>query len=265
MTDPVHDAHAPDSVRQKIDALNAIERQLLQAKLGKGQTPAARVIKLAQKQARLDLVAVKDSVAVAGTLVGIARQIDFQTCPLDTSALRGALLEVLDSARDADAVARYRRRDAEFQASRSRRVDGLRAFVAVARPSAALVAAARGLKLRHDELTGGFGGRAGLDELVALGRDYSCSVRIVFEGKQFNLVNNGVVDETVLELVATAFNGASEGALHVPEEAAGEASDANDAAMRVFHRPLMRRSSASLIAVSPKQGPSDEEREEEAR
>lgn len=199
---------AVDPISEKIDEFNGLKRTLLKNRLAPAQSPAERNRKLMQKQARVDLVGAKDSIAIVGTLGSIAEQINLQSCPLDTSALRGALLTVLDSASDPDAVARFHRRDAEFQRSKRRSVEGVRAFVAVARPSAALVAAAKALRLRRDDLAGGFAGRANLDALVELGRDYHCTVRVAHRDEQVSIVVDGAVDDTALALLAME-NGAA--------------------------------------------------------
>lgn len=212
MKDSVHLRSAVDPIRQEIEDLHNLQRRILGSRLGKGQTPAAHRTKLDQQRARMDLATAKGSLAIAGMLVDVANQVAFQTCPLDTVELRGALLDILDKAADPQAVAAFRRRDELFQATKRNSVHGgISAFVAAARPSAELVAAAKALRLRHNPLAGGFGGRAPLDALVALGRDYSCSVRITVEGEHLELVSGGVVEETVLELVAMASNGMGEG------------------------------------------------------
>jgi hypothetical protein len=211
MEDPVHPKSAIDPIRQEIEDLHSLRRRILASRLGKGQTPAAHRIKLDQQRARVDLAIAKGSVAVDGMLVRVAHQVNFQTCPLDEVELRGALLDIIDKATDPRAVAAFRRRDELFQATKRNSMNGgISAFVAAARPSAALVAAAKTLGLRHRVLAGGFSGRAPLDALVALGRDYSCTVRITVEREPLELVSGGVVDETVLELVAMASKGMGE-------------------------------------------------------
>jgi hypothetical protein len=202
MKDPVHPKSAIDPIRQEIEDLLSLQRRILGTRFGKGQTPAAHRIKLDQQRAR---------VAVDGMLVRVAHQVNFQTCPLDEVEVRGALLEIIDKATDPRAVAAFRRRDELFQATKRNSMNGgISAFVAAARPSAALVAAAKTLGLRHRVLAGGFSGRAPLDALVALGRDYSCTVRITVEREPLELVSGGVVDETVLEVVAMASKGMGE-------------------------------------------------------
>ena len=191
-----------DQISEKIGEFNELRRTLLKNRLAQSQSPAERNRKLMQKQARVDLVGAKDSIAIVGTLGSIAEQINLQSCPLDTSALRGALLTILDTASDPDAVARFHRRDAEFQRSKRANVEGVRAFVAVARPSAALVAAAKSLRLRRDDLAGGFAGRANIDALVEIGRDYHCTVRVAHRGEQVSIVVDGAVDDTALALLA---------------------------------------------------------------
>jgi hypothetical protein len=233
-----HQEETKDPARQKAAGLVNLERQLLASKLGKGQTPESRAIQLTQKQGRLELAAVRDSVAIAGTLASIAREIGFEACPLDTPALRGAMLTILEKARDAVAVAEYRQRDAAFCANKRRQIEGIRTFVAAPKPSAELAKAARALKLRHDALAGGFSGRAGLDALLVLGRDYNCTVRIQVEGEHVALVERGIVDETVLGLVAAsgpleAPNAGGDGA--VPDDAGS--SRANSGFARPFMRP----------------------------
>lgn len=234
MKDPVHLNSAIDPIRQEIEDIHNLQRRLVGSRLSKGETPAAHRTKLAQQRARMDLAAAKGSVALAGMLVSVANQVDFQTCPLNTVELRGALLDIMDRAADPRAVAAFRRRDELFQATKRNSVNGgISAFVAAARPSAALVAAAKTLRLRHNALAGGFSGRAPLDALVALGRDYSCSVRITVEREHLELVSGGVVEETVLELVAMASNGMGEGksaetAILGTVEDAAPAEDAQD-------------------------------------
>ncbi|WP_297105334.1 hypothetical protein [uncultured Devosia sp.] len=190
-----------DDIRAQTHALADMTRQLTRRKLGNGQTPAGRSAALAQKTARVELAAVQNSLAIAGTLTAIATQIGFQTCPLDASALRGALLTVMDSASDEAKVAAFRQCEEVYQASRRRRVQGVQGLVLVARPGAELVKAAAALGLRRDRLAGGLRGRADPAAFAALGRDYSCSVVVTSEGECVQLVVDGLVDEEALSLL----------------------------------------------------------------
>ncbi|QYO78902.1 hypothetical protein [Devosia salina] len=191
----------PGDIHAQTIALVDMTRQLSRKRLAGGQTPADRNAALAQQAARVDLAAARNSVAIAGTLTAIAGQVGFESCTLDVVALRGALLTVMDNAADAEKVAEYRQRDAEFQASKRRMVQGVRGLVAASRPGAELTKAARALGLRRDLLAGGLIGRASPEAFAALGRDHNCTVSVTVQGELVQLVNKGVVDEDVLGLI----------------------------------------------------------------
>jgi len=188
-----------DGVGQQPDH-EATLRSLRKTKLGKGQTPAARDDEHAVKQAKVDQLEAKNAVAIAGTLTAIVDQIDFQRCPLLPDELRGAMLLILDGAKQPAMVARYRDRDNQHLASKRRPSGGFTGFVVAAKPGAEMMQAAKALKLSYKGLHGGFAGRAEVADFVALGRDYSCSVRITLGKDDVTLVEAGVVDQAVLDL-----------------------------------------------------------------
>lgn len=194
---------APKTVAEQLKSFTEVQRQLQQTRLNATQSPADRALALEQKRAKLSLSSIKDEMALTGTLAQIAKEIDLTTCVLDTSALRGALLTIMDSASDEKAVAGFRARDEKFKAEKRPVKPGVRAFLPMANPSAELREAAKALRLREDRLAGGLGGRADLDALVKLGRDYSCTVRVAVGKDMIDLVRDGAVDEAMLKMLTS--------------------------------------------------------------
>lgn len=191
-----------DGVSQQPDH-EATLRSLRKTKLGKGQTPAALDAEHAVKQAKVDWLEAKNTVAIAGTLTTIVDQIDFLRCPLLPNELRGAMLLILDGAVQPAMVQRYRDRDNQHLTSKRRLSGGFAGFVSAAKPGAEMMQAAKALKLSYKGLAGGFTGRAEVADFVALGRDYHCSVRIKLGKDDLTLVEAGVVDQAVLDLASS--------------------------------------------------------------
>ncbi|MBS3848539.1 hypothetical protein KD146_07470 [Devosia sp. BSSL-BM10] len=196
---------ASETVAEQLKTFTEVQRQLQQTRLTAAQSPADRALVLEQKRAKLSLSSIKDEIALTGTLAQIAKEIDLATCVLDTSELRGALLTIMDNASDIAAVAAFRTRDEKFKADKRPVKFGVRAFLAVAHPSAELIEQTKALRFREDRLAGGFGGRADLDTLVTLGRDFNCTVRVKSGKDTIDLVRDGTVDEATLKMLASQY------------------------------------------------------------
>ena len=89
-----------DNVLQELNALGEMQRKIKSARLPKGQSPAARSKRTAQRRARVELDEARTTMALSGTMAMICEEIGFGQCPLNRDALRGALLGVLDDARN---------------------------------------------------------------------------------------------------------------------------------------------------------------------
>lgn len=186
------------TIKEQLDALNEVQRQIKKARLPRNRSPAERLEKSNQLQARAEFDGARAGMALSGTLTAIAEEIGFSACPLDRNALRGAFLEVLDNARNPDAVARFYARDAEYQSNKRRPLAGSRVFVPFAAPPPGLREAASELKLRFNGLAGGFEGRGELDELITLGQRFNCTVRTQVDGEMVELVSKGKIDEEMV-------------------------------------------------------------------
>ena len=221
------------TLEDKLAQVKGLHQQLVRNKLRPGQTPADRANKLQQQQVKVHINAVGDDLALSGSLGRIVKQINFDRCPLDEVALRGAMLGILDQAKDPAAISGFRERDAAFQAEKkANRTPGISAFIAVAAASAELKQKLGELKFKHNGLAGGFAGRAPTETLLALGRDFNCTVRIALGKETRELVSKGVVDDTVLAL--TGHGADAEAQAEQKPEAAGvpavEAAKAGGAA-----------------------------------
>lgn len=187
-----------DDVLQELNALGEMQRKIKSARLPKGQSPAARSKRTAQRRARVELDEARTTMALSGTMAMICEEIGFGECPLNRDALRGALLGVLDDARNPEAVARFYARDAEYMASKRKGSVGIPVFVPLAAPNPEIREATSALRLRFNGLAGGFQGRADLDELIEFGQLFDCTIRTKFAGEMLELVSGGKVDQGVL-------------------------------------------------------------------
>lgn len=221
------DGDAAASMAAQAAGLAEMRRGLTRGRLKPSQTPANRQRKHEQKQAKLALDGMKDQIAVVGTLATIADQIGFQSCPLLPHQLRGALLDILASAKNPIDVARYEQRDLDFIASKRRKTDGVFGFVTAAHLGSELKHAARDYGLRHNLGAGGFEGRTKLSHLLALGQNYNATISVVIGKERHVLVDAGVVALDVLELLDKGV--ALEASLAVPEAVSEQpsAADAN--------------------------------------
>ena len=191
------------TIKEQLDALNEVQRQIKKARLPRNRSPAERLEKSNQLQARAEFDSARAGMALSGTLTAIAEEIGFSACPLDRNALRGAFLEVLDNARNPHAVARFHARDAEYQSNKRRPLVGIRAFVPFAAPPPELREAAAELKLRFNGLAGGVEGRGDLDELITLGQRFNCTIRTQLEGELVELVSKGKIDEEMVRRLSS--------------------------------------------------------------
>lgn len=202
MTHPTPTAGpAADSIQVQIDQINLIQKQLEKQKMGKGQNLAVRHKKRLQQQALVELGQAKDNMTLAGTLAALALQIDFHTCTLHASALRGALLLILDKSGDPVSIAEFEQRDEQFQQLKRRTVQGVPGFIIAADPSSEFIAAARELKLRYNRLARGFSGTADVDLLVAMALEFQTSLRVTVGRELVTLVTDGTADFEAIDLV----------------------------------------------------------------
>lgn len=192
---------AADAIQVQIDQINLIQKQLEKQKMGKGQNLAVRHKKRLQQQALVELGQAKDNMTLAGTLAALALQIDFHTCTLHASALRGALLLILDKSGDPASIAEFEQRDEQFQQLKRRTVQGVPGFIIAADPSSEFIAAARERKLRYNKLIGGFSGTADVDVFVALAVDFQTTLYVTVGRERVLLVTDGAADLEAIDLV----------------------------------------------------------------
>ena len=228
MTHPTPTAGpAADAIQVQIDQINLMQKQLAKTKLTKGQNLAVRRKKRQQQLALVELGQAKDNMTLAGTLAALALQIDFHTCSLHASALRGALLQILDKSADPASIAEFEQRDEQFQQLKRRTVLGVPGFIIAADPSSEFIAAARERKLRYNKLAGGFSGTGDVDVLVAMAIEFQTSLRVTVGRELVTLVTDGAADTVAIELVkegagAQSFEG--RGLVEEPTDSANESS-----------------------------------------
>lgn len=181
------------------DGLAGSLRQFGQKKLKSGQTLTKLSQDTALKQAAAKYQAVKAQVAITATIASIADQIGLKDWPHSNDALKGGMLTMLDSADDPEAIARYIKRNKEFTAKKRPKSPGIVCCVRAAVPSDSLGLAAKNLKLRYDDMLGGFRGRAEPKALADIGRTFQCTVRVKVDKEQHDLVKHGEVDTALLE------------------------------------------------------------------
>lgn len=200
---------APLSKIEKLQ-LEAAEMEraaaLLARTIGPGETIVQRANKRRDGEIKLARDRAKDSLAILGSLKRASEKIGFDKCRLDFDGLCGGLDELLKRSLDPTQATELSAAGKKLlDAKRRPPTVGLFCKVSAEHFGAECRNQAKALGLKFTDFTEeAYSGRAALEGILALGRDYGLTIKIELEKKVLILVAAGIVDEAIRDRVQAA-------------------------------------------------------------
>jgi hypothetical protein len=210
----------------------AARRLLFDRAIPRGEAIIERRERHAPAKAKIERTEARDFDRIVTTLTREAKAAGLERCNLDALGLRGAFAEIVERCQTAEGIAHYKAKGQSVGAKRTK-THGMLCYITAPTFPAELRKHGRDLKLKFKPLPGALEGRAPLEALVQLARDFPVSILVEGrEGEQLLLATNGALDNALISRLAGT---------DMPSEPVEETAETLTEDQAAPQRPAVRR------------------------
>lgn len=226
MSEKQSDPNAATSEEALLATLEALARR---ARIAPGAELGKVARKTQQEVQRLQRLEAKASFHEKVAIGNVAEELGLTSLPLSGLQLRGAVLAVIEGAKNPATLAAFEAAGKAWHDSRrpAREPGTFLVFVTAATISAELAKACSDHGLRRVPMPKGYKGRLALAQALELGRQYSATVHVQHKGEEQQLLDRGVVDADILSKL-TDKPGEEDPVAQIANEPEDIVSDADD-------------------------------------